>query len=80
MPGVSGLKNGKVEFDWLAEPGGVFGVISQIVTGAAMNQNRQSIAVTVQPRDELIELRRVKCELTAPARVRPDRFLVEPPD
>ncbi len=54
------------------------GVIFEAVPRAAVDQDIQAAAVSVEPRDQAVELGRVEGELAAPARVRPDELLVDP--
>jgi hypothetical protein len=51
-------------------------VILQVIPGHSVNQHSEPATIFIQPRNQLIELRRIKGELTTPPRMRPDRLLV----
>ena len=54
----------------MAQPGRMRGVVGQVITGDAVYQHIQSVAVLVEPGNEAVKLRTVKGQLTTPVRVR----------
>ena len=74
---LSAAENRKIERGRLAQPRCVGGVILEVITGDAMDQDVQSLAVSLEPRNQLIELGRVERELTAPVRMGSNELLME---
>ena len=60
----------------LAQPGRICGVIPPVIAGNAVDENVQSTAMVLEPRNQLVELSRIECELTAPMRMGTDEFLM----